>query len=63
MREQVLTRLGSAGDKDTQTEAFKRFEDHCKGIKVLSGDIRTPVSFTKDDVVYATHLKTLNVSS
>ncbi|GFR77968.1 puromycin-sensitive aminopeptidase [Elysia marginata] len=46
MREQVLTRLGSAGHEETKAEAFKRFEDHCNGSRVLSGDIRTPVYVT-----------------
>ena len=46
MREQVLTRLGSAGDEDIKAEAFRRFEDHCSGTRVLAGDIRTPVSLS-----------------
>ncbi|RUS84310.1 hypothetical protein EGW08_007954, partial [Elysia chlorotica] len=46
MRETVLTRLGSAGHEDTKVEAFRRFEDHCQGVRVLSGDIRTPVYAT-----------------
>merc|ERR1719300_974303 len=46
LRDLVLTRMGRYGDEATVAEARKRFDDHVKGTKPLSADLRGPVYVT-----------------
>lgn len=44
LRSLVLGRMGRAGDPATISEAKARFAAHCEGKKLISADLRTPVS-------------------